>query len=325
MSKSWAELRKSQSNSINKLQEKVNSLNKSSRDPTLDDDTYWDIRHVRGADGTGFAKVRLLPAPPEEDDPFVKYYEYAFKGPTNKWYINKARNSLGPNEADPAYEYNGTLFNDESLTDDERKKKLVKRNTHYVVGVKILQDPNAPENVGKVKKWRIGPQIWKLIEGAISPEFEDKSPVNVFDPIDGADFNLRVYTKTIQISGRSVKVPSYEKSDFSSPAPLCEEDEFDTIWNQQYSLKSILDPKEFKSYEQLSKEFNAAMGVTQTSKSSLHKTEEPKKGKEEPSKSLEEDLDDKLPWVEDNADSDQTDEVETSNSDDDDWFAQLKS
>jgi len=341
MAKSFAELRASQGNVMDKLKQKVDAAKRgTTRDPVLNDETFYTIKHVRGPDGTGVVKMRFLPAPPDgkggmEDDPFIKYYEYVFKGPTGKWYNNKSRMTLGSHESDPAYEYNGKIFADETLTKEQKKKKLLPRSEHYVANVLIEKDANAPENEGKVFRFRFGPMIFNIIDETMFPNQElypDKEGINVFDPFEGASFYLRVTTKEIPDSrtGQLIKVPSYEKSSFGEKSSIVKNPEdFEEIWNRQYSLKELISPDKFKSYEELVKDFKAAMNASFLDTDEPLTAAEPKSNsaksasKIEDNLSTEETLDDELPW--DTLDKKSETVEDTTFSDgDDDWFKNLK-
>lgn len=51
--------------------------------------------------GNGYAVIRFLPAPGEEDLPFIRMFEHGFKGPTGLWYIENSLTTIGKN--DPVY------------------------------------------------------------------------------------------------------------------------------------------------------------------------------------------------------------------------------
>lgn len=265
MAGSFAALRAKQGNALERIQNKISAQKSNGRgDPTLQDETFWNIDHVRGPDGVGAAIVRFLPAAEGEDDPFITWIEYQFQGP-NGWYINRSRTSLGPNEKDPVYEYNGRLFKDKTISEDDRKKRLLGRRQFYVANILVIKDPNKPENEGKVLKWKFGPQIFNIIESAMFPDknlFPDAVEINPFDPIDGANFVLRVTTK--QIGNPPKAVPSYEKSSFNPPAPLVKDaDDFDAIWARQYKLRPLNAPDQYDTYENLLNRFNEVMGINQ--------------------------------------------------------------
>lgn len=60
------------------------------------DDRFW-YPNVDKA-GNGYAVIRFLPAPSEEDVPFVRIFSHGFKGPTGQWYIENSLTTLGKND-----------------------------------------------------------------------------------------------------------------------------------------------------------------------------------------------------------------------------------
>ncbi|QIG70609.1 single-stranded DNA-binding protein [Rhizobium phage RHph_I1_18] len=330
---SFAELRKKQ-DPMAAIKSKMKDSQKGSGKNDTDDDTFWSMDHLRGEDGTGTAVIRFLPATEGEDDPWVHYVEHIFQGDEH-WYVNRSRMTLGSSEKDPVYEYNGKVFRDKNLSEEAKKKKLKPRKKNYVSNIYIVDDPMKPENNGKVKKFKYGPQIFNIIQQAIFPEFGEE-PVKVFDPFDGANFRIRVYTKKI----KNDSVPSYEKSSFDKPSELCSEDEFDAIWAQQFKLQEIVAPKMFRPYKELKLRFDLVEGLitqeeydagiedlkdgfmapnqSRPKEQAAAKQEKTVAPKEE-TKSFAEDIDDDIPFSTSTVSDD-----DSSGGDEDDWFAQLK-
>ena len=73
------------------------------------DDRIWKLDVDKG--GNGYAVIRFLPAPENEDLPFVKLYSHAFQGPGG-WFIENSLTTLG--QKDPVSEYNSLLWNNGS-------------------------------------------------------------------------------------------------------------------------------------------------------------------------------------------------------------------
>lgn len=339
---SFAKFRNTQTTSA--LKEKFDALN-GKRDFNDLGPTYWTTKHVAGPDGTGEAVIRFLPAPPDgnggiEPDNIVKYFQYSIYR-NGKAYVNRGRNSLGADEADPAVEYNKSIWSNKDLSKEEKKKLLVDRKIFYIANIYVVKDPNKPENEGKVFRWQFGQQIYDLINSQLFPKFETDEPVNVFDPIEGADFVFRVIPKSIpdKITGQLKKVPSYDESKFRAPSQRWSLEEFDEIWAQEHSLQSEVAEDKFKSYEELKAQFDRVMNsgprpeIANQYKAATAKQEKAVAPKQE--KSLKEELDGELPWVTDDtpSTSSSTDDVvedlfsdNTPAKEDDeisDWFSSL--
>jgi len=220
------------------------------------DDRFWKLE--RDKSGNGAAVIRFLPpAAVDGDDalPWIRIFDHGFKGPTGKWYIENSLTTL--NQKDPVSDYNSQLWN--STTDEgswQRKQaRDQKRRLHYVSNIYVVSDPKNPENEGKVFLFKYGKKIFDKITLLMNPEFEGDEPVNPFDFWKGANFKIRIRT----VDG----YPNYDQSTFDAVKPLLSDDEaLEKIWNKQYSLKEFIDPKNFKSYDELKKRLDEVLGDT---------------------------------------------------------------
>ena len=231
--------------SISDLQSKLEK--ESSGGNSYKDDRFW-MPSIDKA-GNGFSVIRFLPTanPTNEDpnqqveDPYVKFFEHGFQGPGG-WYIEKSLTSIGKD--DPVSEYNSDLWNSGIEANKEIARKQ-KRKLIYVSNVYIVDDPSNPENNGKVFLFKYGKKIFEKIKEAISPQFADEQPIDPFDLWEGADFKLKIR----KVDGYR----NYDKSEFCAPSVLGDMDDegLETIWRSEHDLYEFIDPKEYKSYEEL--------------------------------------------------------------------------
>tara|TARA_B100001248_G_scaffold156498_1_gene117803 strand:+ start:555 stop:1454 length:900 start_codon:yes stop_codon:yes gene_type:complete len=214
------------------------------------DETMW--KPELDKTGNGFAIVRFLPTPTDEEMPWVSYFDHGFQGPGG-WYIEKSLTTLS--KKDPVSEYNTQLWNTgiEANKDQARKQK---RRLHYVSNVYVVSDPKNPANEGKVFKYRYGKKIFEQLKEAISPQFEDEAAINPFDLRgEGANFKIKIR----KVDGYW----NYDKSEFDTPAPLFDdENKLNEINTQTYSLSDVISPNEFKSYEELKEKLDRVLGLT---------------------------------------------------------------
>jgi len=247
MSTSFANLKKSQKTSLDSLVKAAEKL--TTRTDNARDQRLWKPEVDKS--GNGYAVLRFLPAPKSEDDPWVKIYDHGFQGPGG-WYIENSRTTLGAGEKDPLSEHNSMLWNSgiESNKDIARKQK---RRLKYYSNILVVKDPANPQNEGKVFLYQYGAKIFEKLKNAMQPEFEDETPVNPFDLWEGANFKLKI---------RNYEgYRNYDKSEFESASPVDGEDSrLEEIWNSQYSLVEFLDPKNFKSYEELLTRLSRVLG-----------------------------------------------------------------
>jgi len=212
------------------------------------DDRYWKPTVDKA--GNGYAVIRFLPAPEGEDLPWVRFWDHGFKGPTGLWYIENSLTTLS--QADPVSEANSVLWNS-GRDEDKQTARDRKRRLHYVVNIQVVSDPSAPENDGKVFLYKFGKKIFDKIMDKMQPQYQDESPVNPFDFWEGAEFKLKIQ----QVAGYR----NYDKSEFASASALSGDDAIlETTYNKLYSLQEIVDPKNFKSYNELKEKLNRVLG-----------------------------------------------------------------
>ena len=251
----FATLKKS-SGDIARLTKELEKFNTSTTESNKGDERYWKLE--RDKSGNGSAIIRFLPpAAVDGDDalPWIRYFDHGFQGPTGKWYIEKSLTTLGNSVKDPVSEFNSQLWN--ATKDDnswQRKQaRNQKRRLHYVSNIYVVSDPKNPENEGKVFLFKYGKKIFDKITLLMNPEFEGDDAVNPFDFWKGANFKIRIRTVD--------NYPNYDQSTFDAPKPLLADDaELERIWNKQFSLKEIVDPKQFKTYEELKKRLDEVLG-----------------------------------------------------------------
>ena len=201
--------------------------------------------------GNGYAVLRFLPATEGQELPWARYWDHAFKGPTGLWYIENSLTSIG--QADPVGELNSRLWNT-GFDDDKAKARTQKRRLHYVTNVLVMSDSSAPHNEGKVFLYKFGKKIFDKIMDVMQPQFADEQPVNPFDFWEGADFKLKI---------RNVEgYRNYDKSEFSSQSALYDGDDnrLESLYSQLYDLNEFVDPKNYKSYDELKQKLERVLG-----------------------------------------------------------------
>lgn len=248
MTNSFEALKKSRSKSLEKLNDQLTKISsKGYSNP--DENKYW--KPTRDSSGNGFAIIRFLPAPDGEDMPFVRLWDHGFQGPGG-WYIENSLSTLG--QDDPVGEINKKLWNSGNEADKKEAQKQ-KRRLHYISNVYVIKDPGNPDNEGKVFLFKYGKKIFDKLNDLMNPSFEDENPVNPFDLWEGANFRLKIR----QFEG----YPNYDKSEFDSPSPLSEDDsKLESVWKQEHSLAEVINPKNFKSYEELQAKLYRVLGLT---------------------------------------------------------------
>lgn len=220
------------------------------------DDRYWKLE--RDKSSNGYAIIRFLDSPANEDFPFVKIYSHGFKG-KGGWYIENSLTTIG--KQDPVSEANSELWNS-GIDSNKQIARDRKRRLQYISNIYVVQDSAHPENEGKVFLFKYGKSIFDMIQAAGAPEFDDETPVNVFNLFSGANFKLK--------ARKADGFVKYDKSGFDEPSQWLEsEDEMETLYNGLYSLNAEIAEDQFKSYDELTKKFNRTIGVTTSDTSSF--------------------------------------------------------
>ncbi len=241
----FADLKRKSSSNFQFLQKE---LEKSSSNNVGADERLW--KPELDATGNGYAVIRFLPAPDGESLPWAKVYSHAFQS-TGGWLIENCPTTKG--EQCPICAANNKLWNSgvESDKDTVRQRK---RKLSYYSNIYVVSDPKHPENDGKVFLYKYGKKIHDKILAAMQPEFQDETPVNVFDFWEGANFKLKIKT----VAG----FWNYDSSEFTAPAALSSDDEeMEKIWGDAYSLEAFTASDQFKSYEDLQNRLNTVLGA----------------------------------------------------------------
>ena len=211
------------------------------------DDRYWKLE--RDKSSNGYAIIRFLDAPEKEDFPFVKMYSHGFKG-KGGWYIENSLTTI--EKQDPVSEANSELWNS-GVDSNKQIARDRKRRLQYVSNIYVVKDPAHPENEGKLFLFKYGKSIFDMIQAAGAPEFDDETPVNVFNLFTGADFKLK--------ARKADGFVKYDKSSFEEPSQwLKDENEMETLYNGLYSLTAEVSEDKFKSYDELKKKFLRVIG-----------------------------------------------------------------
>jgi len=241
---------KRSSGNLDKLKAKVSELNASTEGAT-DKEKFW--RPEVDKAGNGMATIRFLPASAQDGDdglPWVKIFSHGFQGPGG-WLIDNCLTTKS--QQCPVCEHNNKLWNSGIEANKEIVRKQ-KRKLNYIANIYIVSDPKHPENEGQVKLFKFGKKIFDKITEAMNPAFEDETPINPFDFWKGANFKLKI----TKVAGYQ----NYDKSEFTSAAPLSENDEeLEKIWKSESALSELVADKEFKSYDFLKNRLEKVLGL----------------------------------------------------------------
>jgi hypothetical protein len=270
---------KKSANNFDKLRKELADQNQG-KSKKEGEERFWSPTVDKA--GNGFAIVRFLPAPGDEDLPFVRMWDHGFQGPGG-WYIENSLTTIG--KEDPVSEFNSELWN-QSTDDNSPQRKQArtqKRRLSYTSNIYVVKDSAKPENEGKVFLYKYGKKIFDKLNDVMNPlEAEGEEAMNPFDLWTGANFKIKIR----QVDGYR----NYDKSEFDDAGPLLDDDkELEAIWKSEHPLQELIDPKHFKSYDELKKRLEKVLGLKtkggmdeDVDAAESRKTAEPKKQKEAP-------------------------------------------
>ena len=241
---SFADLKK-KSGSFEKLQTELEKVNNPVT--SFADDRFWKPELDKS--GNGYAIVRFLPQPGDEDLPWCKIWSHAFNGPGG-WYIENSLTTL--QKKDPVSEYNTELWNSGVEANKEIARKQ-KRILKYYSNILVVNDPKHPEYEGKVFLFRYGKKIFDKLSEVMTPAFDDEIPMNPFDFWKGANFKLKIR----KVDGYW----NYDKSEFEAASELYdgEDTKLEELYGNLYGLKQFLETDNFKSYDDLKTKLNRVL------------------------------------------------------------------
>lgn len=189
--------------------------------------------------------VRLLPYSKDPKNTFFHYYNHGWPSFATGQYVQ----SLSPmtfGERDPIAEERFKILRT-GTEDDKEKVKAIKRIEKYLVNVYVIDDPQTPENNGKIKMLRYGKQLHKIIMEAIEGEDSDEFGPRIFDlGTTGVNFKIKCENQG--------EFPTYVSSRFTSAGKLAlGEDEQKKIYDNVFDLTKIFT---LKSYDELKQMLN---------------------------------------------------------------------
>ena len=227
----------------------IDEYNKQTTPETrsFDDERFWKPELDKS--GNGYAVIRFLPAPKDEDIPWQRMFSHSFQGPGG-WYIENSLTTINKN--DPVGEVNRRLWNSGSEADKETARRQ-KRKLSYYTNIYVVTDTKHPEHEGKVCLYKFGKKIFDKIMESMQPQFDDEEAINPFDLWKGANFKLKIR----KVDG----FWNYDKSEFDAVAPLLDTDAaLEKVYDAEYPLKPFHEESNFKSYTDLKDKMERVLG-----------------------------------------------------------------
>lgn len=237
-------LKNKSNNSLQALKDRI-AKDKSNFDK---DERLWEPTVDKA--GNGYAVIRFLPGiEGDEDTHFVKVYSHGFKV-NGTWFIENCPTTIG--KKCYCCDQNSILWKTEIKSNQDIVRDR-KRKVSYFSNILVIDDPSNPENNGKVFLFRYGAKIFSKIESAATDVFPGEEPFDAFNFWSGANFIIKIQN----VEGWK----NYDKSKFETPKPVFSDDALiEELWKKEYSLRTFVDPKQFKEYDEIKEKFIEVVG-----------------------------------------------------------------
>jgi len=148
---------------------------------------FYSPKAKDGADGTYKALIRFMPNLKNPKQPIVRKFTYWLESPDGKGQNFDSPSTIG--EKCPIQQTFYRLKNSESAADRRMAEKLKRRETFYSL-VKVIKDPQKPENEGRYFILKYGTKLKQKIDDEMSPSFDE--PTQIFNPMTGKNFEFIV-------------------------------------------------------------------------------------------------------------------------------------
>lgn len=139
---------------------------------------------------------------------------------------------------------------------DKDGAKVFGRAQRFITNIKVLKDPQNPQNEGKIFLFDMSASMKDKIQQALNPSEQDRAlgaePKELFNPLRGHNFKLATKKGA---NGIITYDPSEVVGDVTSIYNSVDE-ALEDIQNNTYKLSDLLKPEAFMSYDELVKKKN---------------------------------------------------------------------
>lgn len=204
----------------------------------------------QGKDGTYKALIRFVPNPANPRNSLVKKYVHWLTDAAGEGKLIDSPTSIG--EKCPIADAFFKLRKSDSAVDRKMSEKLKRREQYYAL-IKVIKDPQFPENDGTYKIFKFGYKIKEKIDEELKPAFGE--PTQVFDLFEGKNFEL--------IITRQGDFNNYDKSKFSASRSAINIDgktaektkEVMSVIKAELDKAPSLEPYEYKPWDDEARDF----------------------------------------------------------------------
>lgn len=208
-------------------------------------------------EGYGTAVIRFLP------DADGEWFKMMYRNNVNttkngvrRWLQEWSPKTIGL--ADPITEEWSRLYNSPKTEDKEKARSIV-RQVRYIANVRVVDDPENPENNGKNFLMDMPRTLKERAQKIMFPPAQKSKYVTqskqLCDPMDGYDFIVICEKGT---NGVVTYEPS-QAAEAKTSLYTSEEEYVKDILNNTHKLSEFHDPSFFKTYEELKEQLDNVM------------------------------------------------------------------
>lgn len=223
------------------------------------DERFYTLK--KDEKGEGAALIRFLPSEIYENGSMSTMkvvYKYNVRALNSKRFIAEwSPSTIG--KSDPIQEIWQRLWNEGK----KEESKRYARSTRYITNIKVINDPKAPENNGKIFLLDMSKTLAEKIKSIISPAETDialgKKAKNLYNPLNGYNFML---VAKIGTNGMT----TYDFSDaVGDPSAIygSVEEATKEIQEKCYKLSDWDKPEAYPTYEELKAKLDALENGTE--------------------------------------------------------------
>ena len=230
------------------LESTTDSLQDLEKKTYESDSRFYSLK--KDEKGEGVAVIRFLPSEIHENGSMSTMkvvYRYNVRALTSKRFIAEwSPSTIG--ESDPIQEKWAKLWNEGK----KEESKRFARSTRYIANIKVIKDPKAPENEGKIFLLDMSKTLGEKVKAIINPPESERAlgvePKNLFNPLQGG-FNFMLVAK--------VGSNGFTNYDSSSVAPestsiyASKEEAIKDISENCYKLSDWDKKEAYKTYDEL--------------------------------------------------------------------------
>jgi hypothetical protein len=191
--------------------------------------------------------LRLIPNVEDPEKTLFHHWVHGFKSKaTGKYMSFLGLQTMG--ERDPISELRWKLWkswkDENPKADNKDYKAEISQKEQWLVNVYVIDDPAKPENNGKVKILRMGPQIKEIIDQATEGDRADELGWDIFDPTKGHDLKIKAEEQGEYTTFKNSFITTKSKT-------VLNDEEIEKICSEIHDLEAVYTVKTYDELQEI--------------------------------------------------------------------------